>query len=118
MHESQLITNTHKLYNLLAKNILYEIGIMADTPIVHLYVDRSKEVQEINIFDTYIRSHLEANMHPRGILNIEHLRSETNSGLQAVDLFCHGIARKYEQNDNRWYQLFQDKVKRELIFRP
>ena len=43
-------------------------------------------------------------------LNIYHERSHENAGLQAVDLFCWGIFRKYENNDMEWYKVYGDKV--------
>lgn len=39
--------------------------------------------------------------------------SHERAGLQAVDLFCWGVARKYEHGDLTWYSLFQHMVKYE-----
>ncbi|MBL4648057.1 MAG: DUF3800 domain-containing protein [Gammaproteobacteria bacterium] len=50
-------------------------------------------------------------------LNIEHERSHETYGIQAVDLFCWGIYRKYECNDLVWYNLFKDRIIAEEIFR-
>jgi len=30
--------------------------------------------------------------------------------LQAVDLFCWGIFRKYEMGDSEWYDVYQDAL--------
>lgn len=32
-------------------------------------------------------------------IKYRHLGSENNAGLQAVDMFCYSIARKYEDGD-------------------
>jgi hypothetical protein len=43
-------------------------------------------------------------------LNIEHETSHCNTGLQAVDLFCWGIFRKYALSDVKWYNVFQKQI--------
>jgi len=43
-------------------------------------------------------------------LHIYHLSSTASFELQAVDLFCWGIYRKYEQKDMEWYDLFKSKI--------
>ena len=113
-----LISNKHRLYNILSRSVLDGVDAITDSSIVHLYVDKSKNTHEIDKFDTYIRSNLEINMPENATLNIEHLNSEINPGIQAVDMFCYGISRKYEHKDDRWYNLFNEKIKREIIFRP
>lgn len=44
--------------------------------------------------------------------------SQKHQGIQAVDMFCYGIARKYEMKDEEWYQLFRDKIAVECNFIP
>jgi hypothetical protein len=39
-----------------------------------------------------------------------HERSHDNQGLQAVDLFCWGIFRKYETGDAEWYDMYRDAI--------
>lgn len=112
-----LKNNIDRLYNLLAKTLLQDVVIPSDERVVHLHVDRSKEKKEINIFDDFIRLHMETKLPANCTLNIEHLNSQNDVGLQAVDLFCYGIAKKYERNDVDWYNLFQQHIKREIIFR-
>lgn len=109
--------NTHHLYNVLAQNILRGIAVPTAEQVVHLHVDRSKEQNEIKIFDHFVRSSLEARLPVGCTLNIDHLRSQDSPGLQAVDLFCYGIARKYEQHDIVWYSIFQERIKQEVLFR-
>ena len=38
-------------------------------------------------------------------LYISHEDSRKNHGLQAIDLFCYGVAKKYEQNDEQYFPL-------------
>ncbi|MBU1425229.1 MAG: hypothetical protein KKH12_05800 [Gammaproteobacteria bacterium] len=43
---------------------------------------------------------------------------DENAGLQVVDLFCWGIARKDGLGDAEWYAVFQDKVNFTTIYLP
>lgn len=38
-------------------------------------------------------------------------------GLQAVDLFCWGIFRKYERGETTWYDVFRERIAGEVIHR-
>jgi hypothetical protein len=116
--DPNLLNDVHRLYNLLSRDVLMGINMTPYDAQVHLYIDRSKDASEINRFDTYIRSHLESWVAPSTLLNIEHVRSQTNAGLQAVDMFCYGIARKFERQDLSWYDCFQHHIRREILFRP
>jgi hypothetical protein len=55
---------------------------------------------------------------PRIPLDIDHFDSKDNLGLQAVDLFCWGIFRKYEKNDFKWFDIFESKVKYDAEYLP
>jgi len=67
-------------------------------------------------FNQYLVNQLEALLPLNTDLNILHLTSQESTGLQAVDLFCWGVFRKYENNDIEWYQAFCDKVKFETEY--
>ena len=97
--------------------VLKDIAPINNSLIVDFYIDRSKNTKEIDIFNTYIRSTLETTMLENATLNIEHVNSKNNLGLQVVDIFCYGIARKYEHNDDYWYKNFEEKIKKEIIYR-
>lgn len=47
-----------------------------------------------------------------------HPASHESAGLQAVDLFCWGIARKDGLNDQEWYAVYQDKVSFSTVYLP
>jgi hypothetical protein len=117
LNNKSLIANKNRIYNILSKNILDGIDAVNNSAVAHLYVDKSKTVKEMDVFNTYIRSNLESNMPVNATLNIAHLDSHNNAGLQAVDMFCYGIARKYELNDAEWYNIFSSRIQREIIFR-
>lgn len=107
-----------KLYNFLARFILEKVHFPDDVRQVSLVVDRCKNKEEIKDFNQYVINQLEALLPLNARLNIDHLGSHESAGLQAVDLFCWGIARKDGQGDEEWYAVFQDKVSFTTIYLP
>ncbi|MEW6201586.1 MAG: hypothetical protein AB1546_06405, partial [bacterium] len=69
-------------------------------------------------FNSYIRRQLEAKIDPKIPLNICHLDSTENSGLQAVDMFSYGIFEKYERKRKDWFSIFKEKVKYDSVYLP
>lgn len=101
-----------KLYNFLANFIIKKTPLhKADNTNVNLVLDKCKNKAEIKDFNQYIENQLEANLPLDTRLNITHESSEENLCLQAVDLFCWGIYRKYTYNDKEWYDCFKEKIK-------
>lgn len=107
--------NKHRIYNYLAREILQHVNFSLSNHRITLVVDKSKGAKKREEFDTYLFSHLESLLPLNVSLYINHDRSHLNRGIQAVDLFCWGIFRKYEHNDLEWYNVFADKIKLELI---
>lgn len=99
-----------KLYNFLARFILEKVDLGNSAPAVTLIMDRCKNREEIRDFNNYVANQLEALLPLNVPLNIYHERSHENVGLQAVDLFCWGIFRKYESGDTEWYDIFRKSV--------
>ncbi len=99
-----------KLYNFLARFLLDEVDLTAVNPAATLIVDKCKNKEEIEDFNQYLANQLEARLPLNVPLNISHEDSKANTGLQAVDLFCWGIFRKYERGDQAWYQHYADKI--------
>lgn len=99
-----------KLYNFLARFILEKIDLNSAAPAVTLVTDRCKNREEIRDFNTYVANQLEALLPLNVPLNIYHERSHDNQGLQAVDLFCWGIFRKYEKEDTEWYDVYREAI--------
>jgi hypothetical protein len=102
-----------KLYNFLARLLIEKLPIREAVANVRLIVDRSKNRDDIRDFNEYVENHLQAMLPLNTGLTIEHLASYERAGLQAVDLFCWGIARKYERGDLAWYSLFKHILKYE-----
>jgi hypothetical protein len=102
-----------KLYNFLARFLIEKLPLRHTTTNVRLVVDRSKSREDIGDFNQYVENHLQAMLPLNTALTIEHLTSHERAELQAVDLFCWGIARKYEHGDAAWYDLFKHMLKYE-----
>jgi hypothetical protein len=99
-----------KLYNFLARFLLEKVNLMHASPAVTLVTDRCKNKEEIRDFNRYVANQLEALLPLNIPLNIYHEFSHENPGLQAVDLFCWGIFRKYEKRDEEWFVVYRDKL--------
>lgn len=99
-----------KLYNFLARFLLEQVDLSNAAPAVTLVMDRCKNKEEIRDFNGYVANQLESLLPLNIPLNIYHENSQDNSGLQAVDLFCWGIFRKYEARDLAWYASFGGKI--------
>jgi hypothetical protein len=99
-----------KLYNFLARFIIEKIDLKSASPAVTLILDRSKNKEEIRDFNAYVENQLEALLPLNIPLNIYHEPSHENPGLQAVDLFCWGIFRKYEMGETDWYNTYKNMM--------
>ena len=111
-------TGKKKLYNFLARFILEQVKFPEDAPRVSLVVDRCKNKEEIKDFNQYLANQLEALLPLNTKLDIDHLASHESAGLQSVDMFCWGIARKDDSGDGEWYQVYRGKVRFETIYLP
>ncbi len=106
----------NRLYNLFSKEILEAVDFSMVNGDVTLIVDRCKGIKEREIFDGYLKLHLEAMLPLNKKLHIFHEHSHGNGGLQAVDLFCHGVMRKYSSQDLAWYKEFYDRIRVEMLW--
>ena len=66
----------------------------------------------------YIETQLKGKIDPKVPLAIDHLLSNEDSVLQAVDMFCWGVFRKYERRDEEWYRVFRKKIRYDKIYLP
>jgi len=107
-----------KLYNFLARFILEKIDLQNAASAVTLILDCSKNKEEIRDFNSYVENQMEALLPLNVPLNIYHERSHNNAGLQAVDLFCWGIFRKYEKGDDNWYNIYRRAIVFESEYLP
>ena len=99
-----------KLYNYIARILIEQINLRNPGNAVTLIVDKSKNKDEIADFNQYVGNQLDALLPLDVPLNIYHENSSSNAGLQAVDLFCWGIFRKYERNDKEWYDSYRARI--------
>jgi len=108
--------NKNRIYNVLTHRVLSFIDFQEINEHIHLIVDRCKSSKERETFNSYLQSNLEARLPIDRKLDITHGLSHDYAGLQAVDMFCYGIARKYAYSDTDRYDLFKHKVVCEEIF--
>lgn len=111
-----LQTNKKRLYNYIAKELSSNVDLKNGVTREDLYIDKSKTTKEIKDFNGYIEAHLD--LAPESILNINHVTSHENPAIQAVGLFCWGIARKYTFQDTAWYDYFKENIEFEKVYLP
>lgn len=99
-----------KLYNFLARFLLEKIDLSKAGNTVNLIMDRCKNKEEIKDFNSYVENQLQGLLPLDIPLFITHELSHNNSGLQAVDLFCWGIFRKHEGEDEEWYRVYRSAI--------
>lgn len=99
-----------KLYNFIAHFLLEKVNLKTPGKAVTLIVDKCKNKDDMADFNQYVANQFEALLPLEVPLNIYHEHSCANEGLQAVDLFCWGIYRKYEHEDMEWYQDYCAKI--------
>ncbi len=107
-----------RLYNYLARMLIEKCPLAEATNRVILTLDRRKAKAEQADFSRYLTSQLQAFLAPQIPLNIYTSASEESAGVQAADLFCWGIFRKYERGDQEWYRLFRRKIRFETVYLP
>lgn len=105
-----------RLYNFLTRYLLEHVISKQDISHLDLYMDKCKNKKEITEFNAYIKSNL--NLSSSTFLNINHVTSHSNPAIQAVDLFCWGIARKYLLGEIDWYNCFNKHIKLETVYPP
>lgn len=101
--------DTHRLYNIIANHLLKQVNF-SEAIKVNLIIDKSKNRSGIGEFDAMLRASLNTTLPYSVKLQITHASSHTSYGIQAVDLFCWGIFRNYERNDEEWYKEFKSRI--------
>jgi hypothetical protein len=105
-----------KLYNFLSRFLLEKLPLSTVERNVEMVVDRSKNKKETKDFNQYLFNQVEALLPLNTAFDISHLSSVESAELQAADLFCWGIFRKYERADEKWYDIFKDKISYETEY--
>ncbi|MBU0528561.1 DUF3800 domain-containing protein [bacterium] len=114
----ELVDNKPRVYNWIARLLLERVNLDQSKVRISFTIDKSKSVQGIKEFNSYIRSHLESEINPKVPLDIYHKDSKEIKCLQAVDLFAWGIRRKYENRDSSWLNNYKNKVKFDGVYLP
>lgn len=115
-HHLKAADSKKRLYNYIAKFLLSHVNLSHNVTRLDLVMDRCKSSREIKDFNTYIEAHLD--LSPNALLNISHVVSHESPAIQAVDLFCWGIARKYTLGETSWYDCFKKKIEFESVYLP
>lgn len=106
----RLRKDKERVYNYMARLVLDQIPFNNADLRVEIIIDKSKTKKNIFEFNQYILRQIKSRFDPKVPLDIYHYDSKQNLGLQAVDIFCWGIFRKYEAGDFKWYNIFKGKV--------
>lgn len=115
----KLTRDKERVYNYIARLVMDKIPFEKAVMRVELIVDKSKARPEIEEFNSYIIRALKGRLDPKVPLDIYHYLSHESMGLQASDLFCWGIFRKYEKKDLEWFSVFEkDKIRSEDLYLP
>lgn len=109
-HLRSTASSKDRLYNFIARKVIDAIPFEQANGGVQLIVDKSKGKSGMADFNAYLENQLQGRIQPSVKLNIHHANSCVDAGLSAVDLFCWGIFRKYEQGDPSWFNCFKSKV--------
>lgn len=104
------------LYNQMSHQILEQVDFSRAVS-VNLIVDKSKNKFGIREFNDHLYINLSLFVNVDTKLYISHNDSIEIKELQAVDLFCYGISRKYEKADLNWYNEYKDKIAVECEFK-
>lgn len=105
------------VYDEVAKRIFSQVDYLNTAKRVDIVIDRSKNKDEINEFNTIVTAEIKKRISKNTVLTIRHAYSHEEAGLQAIDLFCVGVWRKYEKSDVTWYAEFSDKISTETVHR-
>lgn len=107
---SRLAENKNRVYNYIARLVIDRIPFEQAKGNVQLIADRSKSVKNIREFNSYIAAQLQGRIDPSVSLDFQHVNSRDWPGVQWADLFAWGIFRKYEHEDESWYQVFKERI--------
>ena len=114
----KLRNKKEKLYNYISKFILEKCQFHKAENRIILTVDKRKNREGVEDFNNYLLIQLQKKLSHRTPFEMHHSTSISHKGLQAVDVFCWGIWRKYEKNDIEWYYQYKDKIKFETVYLP
>jgi hypothetical protein len=113
-----LAKEKERLYNYVARRIIEKIPLHTANDQVILTLDKRKNQNDQQELNRYLSFQLQGLLPLHVPLEIFPIGSHESKGIQAVDLLCWGIFRKYEAGDLTWYQSFREKIRVEMVLFP
>ena len=107
--------NPTSIYNKLSLEVINQINFNDIALKVDFKLDKSKRKRGILDFNNLIENSFKLKIKNNIILDIEHIKSEEDFGIQACDLFNAGIYQKYESQKTQWLEVFKEKVVCDLM---
>ncbi len=101
------LADKSEFYDLMLLTLLQNIPLHSSSHSTHLVLDQSKNKYMKEKLTRRLAVIAGENQKP---LIIAHLQSHHEKLLQAADVFCSGIAKKYEHNNLDWYHCYQNKI--------
>jgi hypothetical protein len=98
------------LYNYIVGCLFNKVVIDNPQSAIVITVDKCKTSEQIHEFNRHVEEVICSKLSSTCNLTITHKQSYDDKLLQAVDLFCSGIAFKYENRDLSWYSCFQNRI--------
>lgn len=107
-----------RLYDDMAQTLITRCPLYQARDRIYLILDRRLPGSEIRAFNQSLLVKLQRFLPVRTPCEFFHQPSQEHKGIQAADLFCWGIFRKYERDDERWYGIFQERIVLEEVYVP
>lgn len=107
-----------RLYDAMAQTLITRCPLYQAQDRIFLMLDRRLHAPDIRAFNQSLLIKLQRFLPVRTPCELFHQPSEGNKGIQAVDLFCWGIFRKYERDDEHWYRVFRERIVLEEVYEP
>ena len=99
LRENIPLLHTYMIGQLLS-NVLSSMSVNR----INVIIDKFLHSKKIDGFNDYMDSKVSVNM------NIEHVSSDGNNGIQAVDFVAGAVNRKYRGNGEEHYNLIENKI--------
>ncbi len=106
----ELTKEKHRIYNYISRLVFDAIPLENAQARVKLIIDKSKNVPQIEEFNSSVINQLQGRVNPQIPIDIHHRSSVEEYGLQAADIFSWGIFRKYENGDCEWFDEYSSRV--------
>lgn len=104
------IHHSNHLYNYIVGCLFNKVVVDNPQSAIVITVDKCKTNEQIPEFNRHIEEIICSKLSFACNLTIKHKQSYDDKLLQAIDLFCYGVAAKYESKDLSWYSCFQDRI--------